>query len=182
LVATRRKRSKKDSNPYTTQKDRSVYFFERASFPLRDALPTELEKFWAGADKFKDVPGLKWEEAGPFNIAGRVTALAVDPRNHRKVHAGTACGGVWCFNDDGTYMRWEAAWPRFANQNVGALAIHPGYNDLLICATGEANMGSDSYPGSGVYSSQNGGADWTMRAQTGIPTSVGSMAFDPYDQ
>ncbi len=190
------KKSKKKSNPFTTQKDRSVFFVERATFPLRDAPPTELEKFWARAARFEKV--LTWQEAGPFNIAGRVTALAVDPRNHHRVYAGTAAGGVWLCEDTGATGEarlWKSIWPRFASQNIGALAIHPDSSEHLICITGEANLVSDSYPGSGVYKSEDSGRTWknaffdpnreqkpgAMTAQTGVPRRSSAIAYDPND-
>src|SRR5512140_3509208 len=36
---------------------------------------------------------LVWQQAGPFNIGGRVTALAVDPAG--PIYLGAANGGVW---------------------------------------------------------------------------------------
>jgi len=179
----------------TTHHDRCAWYYERAAFPLRDAPPTELEQFWAQHEKYTNIPGLTWEEAGPTNIAGRVTALAIHPGDNACLFAGSAGGGVWMTADGGS--NWRPIWKKTANQNIGALAIHPTAPKRLICATGEANLSPDSYPGSGVYFSDDTGTTWRnfffdpnkekagpagMTAQTGIPRRIGTIAFDPNDQ
>ena len=65
----------------------------------------------------------------------------------------------------------EATWSPFANQNIGALAYVNFTGELktnfqgkasLMAATGEANMQGDSYPGSGVYLSNDDGLTWEL--------------------
>src|SRR5262245_3190288 len=41
-----------------------------------------------------EAPGT-WVFAGPSNVGGRLTALAVDPLNVNHLWAGAACGGVF---------------------------------------------------------------------------------------
>jgi hypothetical protein len=85
----------------STYKDRWQWFHRRASYPLRDAPPLDLEKFWEHRDQFQNVRGLNWDKAGPLNYAGRVTSLVVDPHNPDKLFAGSAAGGVWRTDDGG---------------------------------------------------------------------------------
>ncbi len=171
----------------STYKDRWQWFYRRASYPLRDAPPLDLEKFWEHRDQFQNVRGLNWDKAGPLNYAGRVTSLVVDPHNPDKLFAGSAAGGVWRTDHGG--KSWHPSWPDFANQNIGALAIHPVQSNLLICATGEANMSPDSYPGGGVYSSSDWGVTWasffsppeggplTDDMRNTFPRRIGTIAF-----
>ncbi len=180
-----------EKKPATTHKDRTEFFFERATFPARDAPPLELEKFWQDQNRFGDSPDQQWEPAGPQNIAGRVTALVSPPGEAQTLFAGSAAGGVWRSTDGG--VTWDYAWERFANQNIGALAIHPQECKRLIAATGEANQSADTYPGSGFYSSLDGGVKWqNFFTQPGgeplprgssedIPRRVGALAFDPFN-
>jgi hypothetical protein len=141
------------------QKERTAWFSHRASFPMRDASPVELEKYWAAQLQADISPEHRWECAGPFNVAGRVTALVIHPNNPHKWFAGSATGGVWVSNDSGE--SWNPTWSRFANQNIGALVWVTFNGKLnLIAATGEANMFGDSYPGSGVYYSSDDGLTW----------------------
>jgi len=176
--------------PTDTHKDRSVWYYQRSSFPLRDAMPTELEKAWAELDKSR-VPEHHWEEAGPHNIAGRFTSLVVHPDAPNTLHAGAAGGGVWRSTDGGA--NWKPAWPLSASHNIGALAIHPNDVNGLIAATGEANLSADGYPGSGFYCSSDGGDTWIPFFQTPdgkpvseeeqqqIPRRVGTIAFSPFE-
>jgi hypothetical protein len=55
---------------------------------------------------------------------------------------------------------------------TGALAIDPGDSTRLICATGEGNMSSDCYPGSGVY--VTGDAGLTSPGQPGSSLRAGT--------
>lgn len=185
-------KSNKDRRYGTTHKDRSVWFYERSAFPLRDAPPHELERFWAAQNFVDTDPHHQWEEAGPFNIAGRVTSLAVDSFDPNIVFAGSAGGGVWKSRDQG--RNWKPSWGRFGNQNIGALTAKWFQDKLyVLAATGEANLSPDSYPGSGVYFSKNGGLTWQpyFFPATGqnrdadleenvktFPRRIGSVAFN----
>src|ERR1035438_3767792 len=141
------------------QKDRAFWFSQHASFPMRDASPAELEKFWASQTQADISPDHRWECLGPFNVAGRVTALVIHPNNPNKWFAGSATGGVWMSDDAGG--TWRPIWSRFANQNIGALLWIVLNGALtLIAATGEANMSGDSSPGSGMYFSADEGLTW----------------------
>jgi photosystem II stability/assembly factor-like uncharacterized protein len=156
---------------------------------MRDASPAQLEKFWASQIEADISPEHRWECLGPTNVAGRVTALAIHPNNPTKWFAGSATGGVWVSTDSGA--TWIPTWSRFANQNISALTWYSFDGVLrLMAATGEANMSSDSYPGSGLYVSADEGLTWQkaygppfgqrstidddVRA---FPRRVGSMVF-----
>ena len=166
------------ANPH---KDRTHFFLQRSTFPLRDAMPAALEDFWLHQEKFIHVPHLNWEEAGPSNFAGRVTCLLIDPKNQNNLFAGSAAGGVWRTVDAG--LNWTSCWPKYLNQNIGALAIDPYDSTRVICATGEGNLSSDTYPGSGVYVSGDAGLTWTpyfiapAGANQQLPRRIGSIAF-----
>lgn len=147
----------------------------------------------------------KWEAAGPFNIAGRVTSLAIHPKN-RTLFAGTAAGGIWRSEDFGKswkepdrflYLPEDQAqlgfggyvsWP---SGNIGALAIDPSDPNHIYCATGEANLSADGYPGCGLFHSPDNGEKWyplnlprefpDVLSHSNLPRRVGSIAVDPFD-
>ena len=167
-----------------SSKDRS-FFNQHVSFPMRDASPVELERFWAGATRV-DVelpPEHHWDCLGPHNIAGRVTALAIHPENPEYWVAGSAAGGLWSTSDAG--MSWSQAWSRFAPQSIGAVAwVKWDGVWTLIAATGEANMSADTYPGSGLYISFDCGLTWQGMFgaaspeydRHGLPRRIGCIA------
>ena len=175
------------------EKDRAVWFSQNVSFPMRDATPAELEKFWASQIQADISREHQWECIGPYNIAGRVTSLVIHPHNPKKWFAGSATGGLWMSPDQG--VSWHPTWSRFANQHIGALTWIVFNGALtLLAATGEANMSGDSYPGGGIYASTDEGLTWQpfYRAPFGqelpandnlrlFPRRIGSLAFKhPY--
>lgn len=79
---------------------------------------------------------------------------------------------------------WQAIWHDQDILNIGCLAIDPSDPAVLYCGTGEANLSADSYPGVGLYRSQDSGATWELLAActgTGIPRRIGTIAVDPFD-
>src|SRR6266508_1426635 len=103
---------------FTTHKERAQWFQERASFPLREA---DTEKLARARDRARDTAH-KWRSLGPTNVSGRLTSIAVDPRDPKRLFVGAAGGGVWRSKDGG--RAWETRWDKLASLNIGALAIH----------------------------------------------------------
>ncbi|WP_163510548.1 glycosyl hydrolase [Fodinicola acaciae] len=88
--------------------------------------------------------------AGFRDVAGRTTALAVDGNTY---YQGAADGGVWKSTDRG--RTWRSIWDGQSTLSIGALLVAPDHS--LWVGTGEANTNSDSYLGTGVYRSTDGG-------------------------
>lgn len=123
-----------------------------------------------------------WAEVGPRDIGGRLTCGLVDPSDPQRIWVGAAGGGVWHSGDGG--RSWVPSWPANASLHIGALALDPQKPEVLYCGTGEANLSSDSYPGIGVYRSDDGGSTWSLwKSALGdaVPTRIGSLAVDPGD-
>lgn len=97
-----------------------------------------------------------WSEAGPFNIAGRATALAVVPGG-TTVYLGSAAGGVFKSTNSGT--NWTPVFSEVLS--IGALALDPSNSNVVYAGTGEANAAIDNYDGAGVFRSTNAGQAWT---------------------
>ncbi len=169
---------------YSTHKKRTVWFQARASWPLREADVDNLiaERIRAQALPAPPAAAPQWVSAGPTNIGGRCTSLACHPTNPDIVWIGSAGGGVWKSTDGGA--SWTALWHSQDSLNVGALAVDAKNPDVVYCATGEADLSADSYPGVGVYRSQDGGSTWNLWAsarQLQLPRRIGVIAVDPFD-
>ncbi len=119
---------------------------------------------------------LVWEQAGPTNIPGRITDIAVHPDFPSTVYAASAAGGVFKSTDNGA--NWTAVFDDEGVPSMGALAIHPDDPDIIYAGTGEANASGDSYEGVGIYKSVDGGANWEYK---GLPESyyIGRIVIDP---
>lgn len=121
-----------------------------------------------------------WESAGPTNIPGRITSLAIHPAEPKTLYAGAAAGGVFRTSDSGT--TWHPLWHQELSLAIGALVIAPSERLTVYAATGEwggvGNTLLNHFPGVGVYRSTDGGADWDLLAP--IPsTQCNAVCVDP---
>jgi photosystem II stability/assembly factor-like uncharacterized protein len=167
----------------STHKKRATWFQARASWPMRDAPIHTLQSARSAAGRGRQAPPASpWESLGPTNIGGRITSLACHPNDAGNIWAGSAGGGVWHSSDGG--RTWLSQWHSEGSLNIGALALDARNPALIYCGTGEANLSADSYPGVGLFRSEDGGATWHVLAEsdtTGIPRRIGTLAVDPFD-
>jgi hypothetical protein len=128
-----------------------------------------------------------WQPLGPSsivspaynNVTGRVAAIVTDPNDPsgNTVYLGTTGGGVWkSTNAAGppsavTFVPLTDTLPVFSNNagssvvpslTIGALAMQPAVNPVLIAGTGDPNNAADSYYGEGLLRSTDGGLTWTL--------------------
>jgi hypothetical protein len=128
-----------------------------------------------------------WQPLGPNailsptygNLTGRVTALALDPNDTsgNTLYLGATGGGVWkSTNAAGplaavTFAPLTDTLPVFSpnagtgvvpSLSIGALAVQPAPNPVLLAGTGDPNNATDSYYGEGLLRSTDGGLTWTL--------------------
>ncbi len=128
----------------------------------------------SGALRATSGGALVWQQAGPFNIGGRVTALAV--ASDGSIYLGSANGGVWKSVNAG--VNWTCVTDQQPFYSVGALAADPSTPGTIYCGTGEANSSVDSYDGNGLWRTTDGGASW---ANLGLTTTgrIARVVVDP---
>jgi photosystem II stability/assembly factor-like uncharacterized protein len=95
-------------------------------------------------------------------VTGRVTSIVIDPTSPNTIYCGTAQGGVWKTSDGG--QNWIATSDNEVSLAIGALAMDPSNHLVLYAGTGEGNFSGDSYYGSGLLKTTNGGSSWTALA------------------
>jgi hypothetical protein len=128
-----------------------------------------------------------WQPLGPNsilsptynNLTGRITAIAPDPNDPsgNTVYLGTTGGGVWkSTNAAGplasvTFSPLTDTLPVFSanagtgilpSLSIGALAVQPTLNPIVLAGTGDPNDATDSYYGEGILRSTDGGLTWTL--------------------
>jgi photosystem II stability/assembly factor-like uncharacterized protein len=93
-------------------------------------------------------------------VTGRVTSILIDPDNSDVIYCGTAQGGVW--RSDNRGRTWVPKCDDEISLAIGALAMDPTDHLILYAGTGEGNFSGDSYYGSGLLKTVNGGQGWTL--------------------
>ena len=123
-----------------------------------------------------------WTLIGPSPIgnvdAGRVAALAIDPRNPQVIYAGAAQGGVWKTTNGGA--SWTPLTDTQCSLATGSIALDPLNPDIVYVGTGEQNYSGDSYYGCGVLKSTNGGVSWTTLGGSIFDTNTGGARIGSF--
>ncbi len=126
-----------------------------------------------------------WQPVGPGQVAsaaygkisGRVSSLAIDPgdRTGNTVYVGTTGGGVWKstnaagaaegvsfapLTDNLSVFSGNAGSSVTASLSIGAMSAQVG--GVVLAGTGDPNDASDSYYGSGILRSADGGLTWSL--------------------
>jgi photosystem II stability/assembly factor-like uncharacterized protein len=125
-----------------------------------------------------DVTRNTWLQAGPVNIGGRITDIALDNVNEDRAFIATAAGGVFRTEDGGD--SWDALFQNDGVLAIGDIVIDQTNTDVLYLGTGEANASSYSFPGDGIWKSVDGGDTWE---HLGLENShyIGRIVIDPND-
>lgn len=101
---------------------------------------------------------LKARSIGPAAMGGRISDIALDPKNPHLFYVGLATGGIVKTANNG--VTFEPIFDKQPMLSIGALAIAPSNPDVLWVGTGEANDRNSSGWGNGVYRSTDGGEHW----------------------
>jgi hypothetical protein len=136
--------------------------------------------------------GAAWQPIGPNqvasiaygNVTGRISAIAIDPADAtgNTVYLGTTGGGVWkstnaagpsasvtftALTDTLPVFSANAGTAAIPSLSIGAISVHSG---VVLAGTGDPNDASDSFYGSGLLRSADGGLTWTLiqNSQDGV--------------
>jgi hypothetical protein len=114
--------------------------------------------------------GLRWQERGPTQVAGRTRAILFDLNDplKKKVFVGSVGGGLWkTDNITATNPKWQAVNDIFDNLAITTIAQNPTNPQILYFGTGEGFGNIDAIRGLGIWKSTNAGATWTRLSSTG---------------
>ena len=126
-------------------------------------------------DKFK---GLAFRGIGPAMISGRITDLAVDPRNNAIRYVTAGSGNVWKTINSGT--TWTPIFDDQGSYSIGCVTLDPKNPLTVWIGTGENNSQRSVAYGDGVYRSMDGGVSWE---NLGLKNSehIAKILIDPRD-
>jgi len=141
--------------------------------PMRADL-ADLAQTYAGVAEQLGPPtgtGPQWRSLGPWtipngqtygqsrvNVAGRVSAMAIDPVNPAHLLAGAGNGGVWESFDRGA--SWAPRTDYAPTLTVGAIAFDAGNPRTVYCGMGEGDWWW--FLGAGMLRSTDGGTSWAV--------------------
>src|ERR1700736_530240 len=132
----------------------------------------------SGAPQLTDVlfKNLKARSIGPAVMGGRVSDIAIDPRNPFVFYVALGHGGIFKSGDGG--VTFDQIFDKQPVLSIGAIAIAPSDSDVIWVGSGEANDRNSSDWGNGVYRTTDGGEHWT---NVGLKDSrcVARIVVDP---
>ncbi len=120
---------------------------------------------------------IPFRNIGPTVFSGRVTDVAVNPKDPSIFYAAYASGGLWKTESNGA-----AFTPVFDNEvvmTIGDIAVDWERNVIWV-GSGENNSSRSSYSGVGLFKSTDGGKNWEHK---GLPEShhIGRIILHPTD-
>jgi photosystem II stability/assembly factor-like uncharacterized protein len=122
--------------------------------------------------------GLAFRNIGPAMISGRITDIAIDPRNNAIRYATAASGNVWKTTNAGT--TWKPIFDDQGSYSIGCIALDPKNPLVVWVGTGENNSQRSVAYGDGVYKSTDGGVSWE---NVGLKETehIAKILIDPRD-
>jgi photosystem II stability/assembly factor-like uncharacterized protein len=113
--------------------------------------------------------------------SGRVSSIAVDPRDNSRWLIGAGNGGVWETRDAG--RSWTPIADEAPSLSVGVVTFAPGNPDVIYVGTGEyVGTSPSSNVGVGILKSVNGGQSWALLGQSSFNrTTIRRLRVDPND-
>jgi len=120
--------------------------------------------------------GLAFRNIGPAIMSGRISDIAIHPKDRDVWYVAVGSGSVWKTENGGT--TWTPVFDKEASYSIGCVTIDPGNHETIWVGTGENVSGRHVGIGDGVYKSLNGGKTWT---NTGLRQSehVARILVDP---
>lgn len=122
------------------------------------------------------VDGLKFRSIGPAWCSGRISDLAVNPKNPKEYYVGVASGNVWKTVNGGT--TWDPVFEKYGAYSIGVVKLDPSNPNVVWVGTGENNHQRALGYGDGVYKSVDGGKSFK---NMGLKESrqIGGIVIDP---
>ncbi len=122
--------------------------------------------------------GLRLRLIGPAFTSGRISDIAVHPKDPNHYYVAVASGGVWKTTNNGT--TWTPVFDNEASYSIGVVVLDPKNPLTVWVGSGENNSQRSVSYGDGVYRSDDGGRTWKNMGLKGSE-HIGRIAIDPRD-
>src|SRR3954469_25936391 len=107
------------------------------------------------ADTFRDYA---FRSIGPGVTTGRISDVAVDPKNPSVWYVASAAGNL--FKTENRGNTWTAIFDDYGSYSLGAVVVDPRDSNVVWLGTGENNNQRSVSYGDGVYKSTDAGLTW----------------------
>ena len=106
-------------------------------------------------DPFRD---FAFRSLGPSLTTGRISDVAVDPKNPNVWYVAAASGNLWKTENRGD--TFEAVFDNYGSYSLGVVTVDPKDSNTVWLGTGENNNQRSVSYGDGVYKSGDAGKTW----------------------
>jgi photosystem II stability/assembly factor-like uncharacterized protein len=133
-----------------------------------------------GADRLtpETFRNLEFRTIGPSLTTGRISDIAVDPKNSNVWYVAVSAGNLWKTENRGN--TWTPIFENYGSYSLGAVVVDPRNSNVVWLGTGENNNQRSVGFGDGIYKSTDAGATWT---RMGLENSehIQNILIDPRD-
>jgi photosystem II stability/assembly factor-like uncharacterized protein len=122
--------------------------------------------------------GLEFRSIGPSLTTGRISDIAVDPKNTSVWYVAVSAGNLWKTENRGN--TWTPIFETYGSYSLGAVVVDPKNSNVVWLGTGENNNQRSVSFGDGVYKSTDAGKTWK---RMGLENSehIQNILIDPRD-
>ncbi len=133
-----------------------------------------------GSDRLtaEALQGLEFRSIGPSLTTGRISDIAVDPKNASVWYVAVSAGNLWKTENRGN--TWTPIFETYGSYSLGAVVVDPKNSNVVWLGTGENNNQRSVSFGDGVYKSTDAGKNWK---RMGLENSehIQNILIDPRD-
>lgn len=125
------------------------------------------------------IANLSFRMVGPALTSGRVSDIAVHPKNKDKWYVAAASGGVWYTANHG--ITFSPIFDNYGSYSIACVELAPSNPNTVWVGTGENNNQRSVAYGDGVYKSLDGGKSFV---NMGLKASehIGNIIIHPTDE
>jgi photosystem II stability/assembly factor-like uncharacterized protein len=133
-----------------------------------------------GADRLtpETFKNFEFRSIGPSLTTGRISDIAVDPKNSNTWYVAVSAGNLWKTENRGN--TWTPIFETYGSYSLGAVVVDPKDSNVVWLGTGENNNQRSVSFGDGIYKSTDAGATWN---RVGLENSehIQNILIDPRD-
>jgi photosystem II stability/assembly factor-like uncharacterized protein len=121
---------------------------------------------------------LQFRVIGPSLTTGRLSDIAVDPKNASTWYVAASAGNLWKTENRGN--TWTPIFETYGSYSLGAVVVDPKDSNVVWLGTGENNNQRSVSFGDGIYKSTDAGRTWN---RMGLENSehIQNILIDPRD-